>query len=262
MNYWESVTVANIVYLLTIIVLLASFLEKVFDFEFFGRRLFRLLWRMVKFFLDWFLMPFKPRIDACKALLFAGKELEKRFLEFLESEKQKNEQLREIGDVVGQIKKEVTFNGGGSIKDAVFKLTGSDERKWKILNELRDCANLNSLRLDIADESDKRMSFKMDDGKRCTFISESFLRFFGFTERDMMGLDWDFCISPKCVRQVHKAWRTAYERRAPYRFDQIIVDSDGEEHRCLVRGFPLLSASGELTGYYGTVEILDEDEDF
>lgn len=273
MSFSESVTAANLAWTIAAIVSFSTLLEKTFGFELFGRRLFRLLWRITKFFFNWFLMPFRPQIEALKRLFNHSKELEAKFLQFLENENEKTEktnlekkedreQLGKISAAVARIEKEVSFNGGGSIKDAVFKLEKRSEEEWRILRELRDCSRETSLRLDIADEADNRMSFKLGCEKNCVFISESFLRFFGYTQRDVIGLNWDFAVARKSKRAFQSGWKNAYERRARYHDETLIVDSDGNEHRCLIRGFPLTDSGGDLTGYYGTVEVLEcEEED-
>lgn len=254
-----SITAAEITVAVTFIILLTTFLEKTFKVDFIGRRIFRFLWRLIKFFARWFFLPWKPQIKAVKKTVFAGRDLEITFNAYLANEKAKNEQSAHIQATVEQIKKELSFNGGGSMKDAVFTLRENDERKMMMLNELSDGAKLNSLRLDINDESCQRMTFRLDARKRCTQISETFLRRFGYTERDMLGLDWDFCIAPRSRAKVAREWKRAFERRAMYRNDQIIIASDGIEYECLVRGFPMFNSFDELVGYFGTVEILEED---
>jgi PAS domain S-box-containing protein len=114
-----------------------------------------------------------------------------------------------------------------------------------------------SIRMDIADEADNRMSFKLDADKACVYISENFLRFFGYTPNDILGSDWEFCIDEKHRRIVRTKWKEAFKFHKPYRNDQIIVDSDAKRHLCLVRRIPRENKDDELTGFFGTVEVLE-----
>jgi PAS domain-containing protein len=65
--------------------------------------------------------------------------------------------------------------------------------------------------MEITDESDNRLSFKLGTDKTCTYISENFLRFFGYTERDILGSDWEFCLPPKYRPGVRSVWKRAHE---------------------------------------------------
>jgi PAS domain S-box-containing protein len=259
LSFWQTISAWDVAAYIGGAILVSSFLEKVFQVEFVGRRILRLAWRIAKFFLRWFFMPFQPQIDASKSVIFASKELEKRFSTFLEAEVVKSRQFEEMTLSIARIEKEVSYNSGSSIKDAVHKLAARDEEKWQVLDSLLDFAHETTLRLKITDEAANRMSFKVDPRNGCTYISESYLRFFGYTQSDCIGLNWDFCIAEKHKKSASAKWKRAFKTKALFHNEQIIIDSDGNEHRCLVRGFPLVDAGGILKCFYGTIEVIEEE---
>lgn len=256
---WSSITSLEIMAVIAILMTLFAFFEKIFDKEFIGRRLFRLIWSIARFFCRWACYPFRQHIDkvssTVKHLATMGDKLDKIIVDDNERDTRRTEELSEIKESVNVIRGEVELNGGGSMKDAVVRLLRHDENAWRIMNQLSNTLHLTNLRLDIMDDADKRMSFQLAPTLECTWISQSFLRFFGYTEKDMIGSDWDFCIGETDKQTVMTKWAKASEKRAKYQHAQMIVDSDGTQHACIVRGYPRF-AEDEFIGFYGTVEVV------
>lgn len=266
---WAWLSAYNILEIAGAFIVVTTLLEKGFNVEFVGRRLFRLIGRIFGFFFGWFLTPFKPAIASVKEFIHHSERLEKRFLEITENdqlrEQKRDEQFTEQNKIlvhveksITTIKNEVTLNGGKSMKDAVIRLVKHDAEKWEMMQEIREHMRLTSLRLDIADEADKRMTFRLDGKGDCVQISAMFLRFFGYTEKDMLGSDWEFCIAKQSMDEVQKKWKRSIARREHYRNDQFIIDSDGKEHYCRVEGHPMV-VDDELLYFHGTVIVLDAD---
>lgn len=259
---WNWLSTANVIEAVAGVIVVMTLLEKGFNVEFVGRRIFRIIGRICAFFFGWFLTPFKPAIRSVQQFINHSERLEARFVEITENDKNREEkrdaQFTEQNEMLNTIKSEVTLNGGKSMKDAVNRLLRHDDEKWKALIEIRECVRLNSLRLDIADEADKRMTFRLSATGECVSISSIFLRFFGWTEKDMLGTDWDFCIAKQSHADVMAKWDKAIAKKQHYRNDQFMVDSDGNEHYCRVEGYPMID-DGVLQYFHGTVIVLDAD---
>lgn len=260
---WVTITTiaAAVVVAASGLVVLTSLLEKAFNVEFIGLRTMRLAWRIVKFFGRWACMPVRPYMDEVRDFAMRGVHIEEKLTALVEKSNERdierNVRFDSLETSLFNIEKEVTLNGGGSIKDAVTRLVRHDGGTWDIMVELRESARLTNLRLDILDESDKRLHFRMSAGLECTSISSTFLRFFGYTEQDMIGTDWEFCIADRSRAEVNMKWQRSVQKRVQYRNEQFIVDSDGKEYRCLVRGYPVNDVDGQFSGFYGTVEVID-----
>lgn len=253
------------------IIVIITLLEKVADKEFIGRRIFRLIGQIAKFLFNWLTWPIKPKMLAVKAVLDHGDRLDKSFKQLMETGQEREErrtlqfeelrtEIQEVKISAKKVESEVTFNGGKSLKDAIVRLERHDNEKWNVIERVLQFVEVTSLRLDIADEARKCMTFRLSPTGACTEISAMFLRSFGYTEKDILGSDWEFCIAKQSLPEVQERWRKAFAQRQRYRCDQFIIDSDGKEHYCRVQGYPLpLDRDGEFQGFYGTVEVLDAD---
>ncbi len=253
----NSEIVLTITFVFTTIATVSSFFEKVAKIQFFSWVSWGGIWKTTKFLWNWAIFPLKPKLESIHRTLTKPGEIEKQLEQVLKKDEDQNTLLEKIGNSVENIERELRFNGGSTIRDAVEKLKKRDEEKWTVLMGLYDFSKELSLRMDITDESDNRMSFKLGKEKKCTYISENFLRFFGYTDRDILGSDWEFCISPKYRTGVRSGWKKAYEFKSVYRNEQIIIASDASQHLCLVKAFPLNSKDGDFNGFYGVVEILE-----
>jgi len=238
-----------------VLLVLSWFVEIYFDKKFVGRYVFGAGWKALKFFGNWFCMPFRPQITQFTEIFIFARELKPIVTGHFEEQKKQTEEFMNNLEFV---RKELTVNSGESVKDRIVSLNENLTQTGLILSSLVSSSAIINLRLDIADEADNRMSFLLDENLSCTKISDNFLRRFGYAPRDVIGLDWDFCYPKRNLRQIRAAWREARTKKSQFRETHIIVDSDGREHRCLVRGFPLVE-SGELNGFYGTIEILEEE---
>lgn len=240
------------------LIVFITLVEKLVQKEFVGRRFFRLLGRMFMFLFGWLTMPIQPQIKRIKDAAFIGERTNRQLNLLLKKGDERDEAIAEFKETLADITKEFKTNGGNSIKDDFVTLLKSDEHKIKLLHELRDCVQLNTLRINIIDDDDGRMIFHMSPELDVTKISASFLRFFGWTENDIVGGDWDLVLAERSRATVMAKWDKALKKRLEYSNLQYITDSDGKEHLCEVHGYPLFP-NGEFIGFFGTVKIVHDE---
>ena len=265
---WDWLSAYDILGILAALTVISAFFEHVFHVRFVGRAVFGLIGRVLYFFLDWAATPFKPTYRLIHQYVHHAAHLEDRLDKMVQETVLREERqsarfdnqdkiLADLTRGMDIVKSEVTLNGGGSIKDAVNRLVIQDERRFKMLTVIQDNVRLNTLRLDISDEADKRMTFRLSPKGDLVEVSPVFLRFFGYAESDLLGSDWDFCIGRRSLLDVRDKWARAIDKKQHYRNDQFIVDSDGGEHYCRVEGYPMIE-DGELQYFHGTVVALDQ----
>jgi hypothetical protein len=227
MNFLESLSKNEIIIgigtLITLLLFLAGAIEKLFDKKYLGTIFCKFVWKCCKGFWKW----------------------------------ARNEQLKEIKISLDIIQKEVTPNGGGSMKDIVSLLKRQHLENWTVVMGMHDFQRDLSIRMDVADEAANRMSFKLDNRRSCIYISENFLRFFGFTDRDVLGSDLEFCSEENHRRAVRQKYKTGFETRKKFQYEQILIDSDSNRHLCLIRCFPGETKEGKLNGCFGIIEVLE-----
>lgn len=277
---YVSASTLDIIATVTIVILLTSFFEKVLGINFVGRRILNGIWIVICFIFKRVLSIFKPEIDKIKPgfdLLkkFAvnSSEVEEQLASLLSIKRDRASQISEInigiqslvksverqdeailtiGEQVHSMNYELRTNGGESVKDTIIEV------RVMLNASVRD-RSLIKQHLEIEDKLSDRMMFKIDEAGRCSFISNAFLKFFGWSESDMIGDNWIFCIDDRDVAIVEIKWDMAFKSVSRYYNKQHIKDSVGCSHYCLVIAYPIV-VNDELVGFRGVVEVIKESD--
>lgn len=249
---------AAILSLCAVLTAILGVAEKITQRNFIGRRIFHLIWTIIRFFGKWFFMPFAPQLIKLKEAAFVGYNTSHKVDILLQKGDERDVHIAEFKDTLVNITKEFRTNGGTSIKDDVNTLLESDKEKLHILHGLRNSVELNTMRINIIDDDTGRMSYRMNENLEITEISSTFLRSFGWTEDDIIGGDWDLYIAERSKTTVQSKWQKALKKKTEYSNHQYLLDSDGKEIFCKVHGYPRF-LDGKFTDYYGTIEIIKED---
>lgn len=162
---------------------------------------------------------------------------------------------REIHNKLDMIMAEVTYNSGSSLKDTVRRIETSVNGHTTLMKYLQKEVDFNSLRLDISDIGNDRMTFRFDGEGRCKFINEAFLKTFGYTERDMLGFNWESIIDDDDLEDVRDKWKRAIQTKSRYFNEQKMWNIKREQKLVRVIGYPIIE-EGVLAEFYGTLDIL------
>jgi PAS domain S-box-containing protein len=148
--------------------------------------------------------------------------------------------LEEMTTDIKHVKCQVEYNGGSSMKDA--------------LRRIEEMVRFHDLRMDILDESNDRMNFRMDATGAIIFINDAFLKFFGYSEKDVMDFAWESTIRDSDLKHVQEKWTRAIDKQGRFYDEHGICDIEGICHECIVRAYPICERE-ILKGYYGTIDI-------
>lgn len=163
--------------------------------------------------------------------------------------------LEELRIEVKFIRDEVQYNGGTiKLRDAVEKI---DKNVGQALAQAKDNGSkITELdtRFDISEECDSTMIFKMNATGGCDYCNQSFYKYFGFAEQDIIDFNWENIIKPTELQEVRKKWERAYATKSQYFNVQTIKKKSGEEIICRVMGLPKI-IDNTLKGFYGTVTL-------
>lgn len=256
-TYIELFTI--IASILTASVLISGFLEKVFKIDVFGLKILRFIGKVLVFLLKWIFNPILPRLESTGKTFRILNQVSKSDIDLANDvvelnlsradNKEKIEKVLALVEALSEdsatIKKEVTYNGGSSLKDAVRK-------NQETLDETVS-------RLDISDISNDRMIFKINKKGECTFINNAFLDYFGHPENALLGRGWHFCFHPDERDNVLKMWEYALKYHSRYRLVQRIIDKYGNYHTALVQGIPL-GNEDYFKGFLGTIDLIKNKE--
>jgi PAS domain S-box-containing protein len=148
--------------------------------------------------------------------------------------------LEEMTMDLKQVKVQVEYNGGSSMKDA--------------LRRIEAMVQFHDLRMDILDESNDRMNFRMDSTGAITFINDAFLKFFGYSEKDVLGFAWESTVRDSDLKHVQEKWTRVIDKQSRFYEEYGICDIEGACHECIVRAYPICERE-VLKGYYGTIDV-------
>ena len=155
----------------------------------------------------------------------------------------------ELHTKVDTILKELTPNGGGSIKDAVTAMR-EDVKKLKAnVAVLRD-----GLRFSLGLQP--TAVFETDETGRCTNASPALCDMFGMTHEEMLGLGWLAAIHSAEERdRAWLNWRSAVESGVPYK-DRYLVHNarTGERFYAASRAVASKTDDGVVRYFFGSVE--------
>jgi PAS domain S-box-containing protein len=149
--------------------------------------------------------------------------------------------VKQIEVDITQIKKEVTYNGGLSMKDSIRELTAMTG-ELLIISKARE-------------EWDDKMIFRLNEKGECTSINRAFLTHFKWLERDVLGKNWENIIKASDLPQVQEKIERAIESKADYRDEHYILTSEHDSELCRVQASPIIH-EGLLRGFLGTIQII------
>lgn len=155
------------------------------------------------------------------------------------------QQKKEMYDMIANIHSELKFNGGGSIKDAIWDLKQSNE---KIIARLDGMDEFHKMALNIQGQS-----FWLTDATgSCTYVSPALCRNLGYAESDLMGNNWFNIISHGDRKRVFDAWEFSVKNKVIFDESYTVKNGDGFFQKVLDIRFHK-SAGGTL----GKVELVD-----
>jgi len=129
-------------------------------------------------------------------------------------------QKEEVYLMIKQIKSELTFNGGGSIKDAVWDVRNGMAELNKRLDSIQQdqhvALNLQGLAFWISNEKGE-----------CVFASTNLCKLVGRTESEILGNNWIAWVIPEDKERVFEAWQFSIENKSPFDERYTFKKADG-----------------------------------
>lgn len=100
--------------------------------------------------------------------------------------------------------------------------------------------------------------FLTDTVGKCTYVNPRYQAICGMTLEESLGDGWTRAIHPEDRAQIIADWYAVSGEGQEYRGEFRIVTADEMEHWIYMSSSPMLSDTGEVTGYVGTVEDITE----
>ena len=155
----------------------------------------------------------------------------------------------EVYLMVNNIHKELKFNDGGSIKDAIWDLKKGQDGIFTRLDNI-DQTQLVSMNISGV------AHWRSNEKGECTYASPTLCKLMGRSESDILINNWVGCLIPEDKERVFSAWKFSVENKTT--FDEIytVKKSDGKLQR--VHGLAFhTSVNTQHTGTIGRLSLED-----
>lgn len=158
---------------------------------------------------------------------------------------------QEYFDKLNEIHQELRFNGGSSIKDAIF--------------ELKNTTKNIELRLDAIDENQKLVMnlqgicyWVSDSSGAFVYVSPALCKLMGRSESEILGNNWMAWIHPADKENVVDSWNFSVENQSP--FDEIFtIKKPGSEWiKVWSVAFPKAAKNSTFGGVLGKMALIEE----
>lgn len=157
-----------------------------------------------------------------------------------------DQRLNEQDKKLATIEKEVTPNGGGSIKDMISNI-----------NSLALIANLRTRRI-ISTNPTAIYECEPVDGK-CITANSALCEMFGLSEAEMLGAGWLTAIVPDQRQKCWEGYQKSIESDIPYEWNyEVINHKTREKFFCRTEMFVLRDSKGKPILYQGIVEKISD----
>ncbi len=164
--------------------------------------------------------------------------------EQIEAGKVRDQKMDELTAAVQEVQKEVTPNGGGSMKDeirAILSRVDTSIARFLAFNEDAEVGQ-----------------FITDCHGRCTWVNRTYCRITGRTDSEVLGWGWLSSILENERDSVHEEWEATVAEERNYERVQHYVRPDGEIVAAAVKARPITNAQGKVIEFVGFVCVLEE----
>ncbi len=135
----------------------------------------------------------------------------------LKSRKKKNE----LFEMINGIHSELRFNGGSSIKDAIWKL---DKKTDTIIWQMNDMKETQKISMNL-----QGVAYWMsDEDGLIIYASPSLCKLIGRTESDILGNNWIACLIPEDRERIFHAWMNSINNKIPFDETYTCKRADGK----------------------------------
>lgn len=162
----------------------------------------------------------------------------------------KRDERKRVWKMIEDIHSELKFNGGGSVKDAIWDLKKGMANIDTRLHEI-DIAQRVTLNL-------QGISFWLSDPEgECFYVSPNLCRIIGRSESDLLGNNWIAWVVPEDKDRIFESWCFSIDNKTPFDEQYTFRKSDGMYQKVWGLAFHKKVNDG-FTGIMGKIEPIGE----
>jgi PAS domain S-box-containing protein len=160
----------------------------------------------------------------------------------------KKKERKEILSKIQDIHNELKFNGGGSIKDAIWRLENKTD---KILIEIDDIKETHKIAMNV----EGIPYWISDEEGRYIYASPNLCNIMGHSESEILGNNWTSVIIAEDRERIFSCWNFSVKNRTP--FDEIYTFEKTDGSLVKVNGIAFhKTVNGKHTGTLGRLEVI------
>lgn len=154
--------------------------------------------------------------------------------------------LDSIDVYLKDLKKELSYNGGNTLKDAVTK-------SLELLTLLK-------LKFTYQLSTSETPMFECEpvEGK-CIWVNNALCELFGMAHEEMLGFGWLAGVNESEREDVYNHWNIAVTKKIPYSWTYSVINQKtGKEIRCRAGANTIVLSNGKILEYCGYVTPIKE----
>ena len=140
------------------------------------------------------------------------------------------------------IEKELTHNGGSSLKDAVRRIENGLHSHH---NKFRSYLSLQ-----------KQPIWESDANGNCHWVNDAYTRLTGYSLDHLRNMGWMMVIKKTERSYIEGEWMRSIQQKRTFNHLLTLVDNNGNEHPVYAHGYPVLTHTGEIDGYIGIFDAV------
>jgi PAS domain S-box-containing protein len=229
-------TVADLTYLIALLGFLAAaapFYKKAAEFMYKHT-----LEPIGKFFSTFATLP--DRLSSLEQKINGHEEVKKRLIK--------------LEEVNVEIKKELTPNGGSSMKDVITKLAETMVRVEGSMTAMTEQASRMEARQQSLLNSVDIPVFETDLSGKCTFANKSYLKLIGRTFDEVKGNGWINSIHPDDRVRVREQWDSAIHDMRSVELTYRVMGGDKSVYEVFCEASPIEGAANGYSGHFETIK--------
>jgi len=158
---------------------------------------------------------------------------------------------QEFRDKMNDVWSELRFNGGGSIKDAIFQVKTSVDKIEIRMDGMEQNQRLAMSLQDIA-------FWESDENGNCIYASPALCKLLGRSESEILQKGWTAWIHHEDKERIIDSWKSSVEDKTA--FDEIYTFKKGDGYWIKVWGvaFPRVSSKNLFGGKMGKLVPIEE----
>ena len=197
----------------------------------FGIKAAKLLWKPFHWVAELAKMPFRLNEQA----ILAQKRIDQ--IESLVSDL-----IKDFAEMSKFVKKELTYNGGSSTRDAIGRLE-------KLMREQEFAQNA------LMQDSECGLFKCSKDGKNM-WVNRTYARYLGCGTGELLGLGWKRFIRTEELRRYNDVWQNAFKDGCEFEDVVEFVNTHGQAVSLKIFALPIIDEKGNAVSYVGTVVAL------